>query len=44
MDWLEYAQPDNEANYTLMDDEEPVRTINIPKPKPRQLKREKETN
>lgn len=41
MDWVDYAQPDNSGEYSLMDDEEPVRTINIPKPKPRQLKREK---
>ena len=37
LEWLEYATPDNEADYSLME-EEPVRTINIPKPKPR-LKR-----
>ena len=41
MDWVDYSQPDNSGEYSLMDDEEPVRTINIPKPKPRQLKREK---
>jgi len=40
LDWIDYATPDNTAEFSLMDDEEPVRTINIPKPQPR-LKREK---
>ena len=40
LDWVEYATPDNSADYTLMGEEEPVRTVNIPKPQPR-LKREK---
>ena len=39
LEWLEYAESDNEANYTLME-EEPVRKIDIPKPTPR-LKRNK---
>ena len=39
LEWLEYATPNNEADYSLMEEEEPTRTINIPKPKPR-LKRE----
>ena len=38
--WVEYAQPDNTSEYSLMEEDEPVRTINIPKPQPR-LKREK---
>ena len=37
LEWLEYATPNTEGNYSLME-EEPTRTINIPKPKPR-LKR-----
>ena len=40
LDWVEYATPDNSANYTLIGEEEPVRTVNIPKPQPR-LKRER---
>ena len=44
MEWGQYAEPADDAEYTLMgevpEDEEPVRTINIPKPKPR-LKRDK---
>ncbi len=40
LEWVEYAQPDNTSAYSLMEEEEPVRTINIPKPQPR-LKREK---
>ncbi len=41
MDWVEYAEPNNVAEYTLMgEEEEPVRSINIPKPTPR-LKRDK---
>ena len=36
LEWVEYAQSDNTADYTLM--EEPVRDIKIPKPTPR-LKR-----
>jgi hypothetical protein len=40
LEWVEYAQPNNSSDYTLMQEEEPVRTINIPKPQPR-LKREK---
>ncbi len=44
MEWDQYTEPDDDAEYTLMgevpEDEEPVRTINIPKPKPR-LKRDK---
>lgn len=42
LEWLEYATPNTEGSYSLMDEEEeeePVRTINIPKPKPR-LKRD----
>ncbi|MBK38583.1 MAG: hypothetical protein CMB45_06310 [Euryarchaeota archaeon] len=38
LDWLEHATPNNEVDYSLMGEEEPTRTINIPKPKPR-LKR-----
>ena len=42
MEWTQYAEPDNVADYTLMgeEEEEPVRSINIPKPTPR-LKRDK---
>ena len=40
LEWVEYAQSDNSSDYTLMQEDEPVRTINIPKPQPR-LKREK---
>ena len=40
LEWVEYAQTDNTSDYTLMEEDEPVRTINIPKPQPR-LKREK---
>ena len=40
LEWVEYAQPDNTSDYSLMEEDEPVRTINIPKPQPR-LKREK---
>ena len=44
MEWDQYTESENDAEYTLMgevtEDEEPVRTINIPKPKPR-LKRDK---
>lgn len=44
MEWDQYTEPADDAEYTLMgevpEDEEPVRTINIPKPKPR-LKRDK---
>ena len=39
LEWLEYATPNTEGNYSLMMEEEPTRTINIPKPKPR-LKRD----
>ena len=39
LEWVEYAEPDNSAEYSL-GEEEPVRTINIPKPQPR-LKRER---
>jgi hypothetical protein len=40
LDWVEYATPDDSGDFSLMNSEEPVRTINIPKPQPR-LKREK---
>lgn len=42
LDWTQYAEPDNTSDYTLMGEEEdePVRSINIPKPTPR-LKRDK---
>ena len=43
LEWTQYAEPDNTADYTLMEEEEgeePVRSINIPKPTPR-LKRAK---
>jgi len=38
LDWVEYAESDNTAEYSLMGEEAPVRTVNIPKPTPR-LKR-----
>ena len=38
LDWVEYAESDNTAEYSLMSEEAPVRTVNIPKPTPR-LKR-----
>ncbi|MDB2565370.1 hypothetical protein N9X64_00475 [bacterium] len=43
LEWVEYADSTTESSYSLMEEEEeeaPVRTINLPKPKPR-LKREK---
>ena len=42
LDWTQYAEPDNTSDYTLMGEEEdePVRSISIPKPTPR-LKRDK---
>jgi hypothetical protein len=40
LEWVEYATPDNTAGHSLTEEEEPVRTVNIPKPQPR-LKREK---
>lgn len=43
LDWVQYATPNLEGNYSLMDEEEeeePVREVKIPKPTPR-LKRDK---
>jgi hypothetical protein len=42
LEWTQYAEPDNTSDYTLMgeQEDEPVRSINIPKPTPR-LKRDK---
>jgi hypothetical protein len=42
LEWVQYATPNLEGNYSLMDEEEeePVREIKIPKPTPR-LKRDK---
>ena len=43
LEWTQYAEPDNTSDYTLMGekDDEPVRSINIPKPTPRRLTRDK---
>ena len=43
LEWTQYAEPDNTSDYTLMGEkeDEPVRSINIPKPTPRRLTRDK---